>query len=396
MSFRFARCAVGAALFTALGGLSTAWAADPIKVGVALDISGPFAAPGAEVRDGINLAVKLLDGKLGGYPAEFIQADMAGNPEQARQLVDRLVQRDKIDLFTGPVASNVALAVGPTLFGAKIPYLTPNAGPSQFAGAQCNPYFFGISYQNDSMHEAAGQYAANKGYKKVVIMAPNYPAGKDALNGFKRLYKQPVADEIYTRVGQLDFAAELAQLRAAKPEAVYIFEPGGMGINFIKQFMAAGLAKDIVLISSPFTADEDIIPAIGEPMVGLFNASSWAHDLDNAANRKFVDAFRQAYGGRYPSLYAAFAYDAVMSMDAAVRQLGGKVSDREALRQALAKADFQSVRGTFKYGNNQFGIQDYYLREIGKDSAGKITNRLQPGKILSAHQDAYASQCAMK
>ena len=161
MSFRFARCAVGAALFTALGGLSTAWAADPIKVGVALDISGPFAAPGAEVRDGINLAVKLLDGKLGGYPAEFIQADMAGNPEQARQLVDRLVQRDKIDLFTGPVASNVALAVGPTLFGAKIPYLTPNAGPSQFAGAQCNPYFFGISYQNDSMHEAAGQYAAN-------------------------------------------------------------------------------------------------------------------------------------------------------------------------------------------------------------------------------------------
>ena len=210
---------------------------------------------------------------------------------------------------------------------------------------------------------------------------------RDRLNGFKRLYKQPVADEIYTRVGQLDFAAELAQLRAAKPEAVYIFEPGGMGINFIKQFMAAGLAKDIVLISSPFTADEDIIPAIGEPMVGLFNASSWAHDLDNAANRKFVDAFRQAYGGRYPSLYAAFAYDAVMSMDAAVRQLGGKVSDREALRQALAKADFQSVRGTFKYGNNQFGIQDYYLREIGKDSAGKITNRLQPGKILSAHQD---------
>lgn len=368
----------------------------PIKVGVALDISGPFAAPGADVRDGINLAVKLLDGKLGGVPAQFIQADMAGNPEQARQLVDRMVQRDKIDLFTGPVASNVALAVGPTLFAAKVPYLSPNAGPSQLAGAQCNPFFFGTSYQNDAMHEAAGQHAASKGYKKVVVMAPNYPAGKDAVNGFKRLYKQAVADEIYTKVGQLDFAAELAQLRAAKPDAVYIFQPGGMGINFIKQFMAAGLNKDIVLISSPFTADEDIIPAVGAPMVGLFNASSYAHDLDNPANKKFVAEYRKAYGGRYPSLYAAFAYDVVMNMDAAVKQLGGKLSDRNALVKALASAPFDSVRGSVKYGSNHFLVQDYYLRQVGKDASGRITNVLQPGKVLTAHQDSFVAQCAMK
>ena len=372
------------------------WAADPVKVGMALDLSGPFAAPGAEVRDGMNLAIKLLDSKLGGYPAQFIQADTAGNPEQARQLVDRMIQRDKIDLFTGPVPSNVALAIGPTLFAAKVPYLTPNAGPSPYSGAQCSPYFFGVSYQNDSMHEASGQYAANKGYKKMVIMAPNYPAGKDALTGFKRLYKLPVADEIYTKLGQLDFAAELAQLRSTKPDAVYIFQPGGMGINFIKQFTAAGLSKDIVLISSPFTADEDVIPAVGEPMVGLFNTSSWAHDLDNAANKKFVAEFRKAYGGRYPSLYAAFAYDVIMSMDAAVKEVGGKMDDKEALVKALAKANFASVRGTFKYGNNHFPIQDYYLRQVVKDASGKITNKLMPGKVLTAHQDAYASQCPMK
>lgn len=385
-----------AALCLAAGTASMATAAaGTVKVGVALDISGPFAGPGAEIRDGLNLAAKQLGNKLGGLPAEFLQADTAGNPETARQVADRFLKRDKVDFFTGPVGSNVVLAVGPSVFGAKVPFLSANPGPSQLAGAQCNPFFFGTSYQNDAMHEAAGQHAANKGYKKVVVLAPNYPAGKDAVNGFKRAYKQPVADEVYTKVGQLDFAAELAQLRAAKPDAVYIFQPGGMGINFIKQFMGAGLNKDIVLISSPFTADEDIIAAVGEPMVGIFNASSYAHDLDNAANKQFVAEFQKAYG-RLPTLYAAFAYDVVMNIDAAVKSLNGKLDDRAAVAKAVKTAKFNSVRGPVSYGNNQFLVQDYYLRQVVKTKDGKITNALQPGKLFTAHQDSYASQCGMK
>lgn len=384
-----------AAFAAGLTAASMAHAADPIKVGVALDISGPFAGPGAEIKDGLNLAAKLLDNKLGGVPAEFIQADSAGNPETARQLVDRFVKRDKVDFFTGPVGSNVVLAVGPTLFGAKVPFLSANPGPSQLAGKQCNPYFFGTSYQNDAMHEAAGKHAADKGYQKVVVLAPNYPAGKDAVNGFKRAYAKPVADEVYTKVGQLDFAAELAQLRAAKPDAVYIFQPGGMGINFIKQFMGAGLNKDIVLISSPFTADQDVIAAVGEPMVGIFNASSYAHDLDNAANKQFVAEFQKAYG-RLPTLYAAFAYDVVMNLDAAVKSLGGKLDDKAAVAKAIKNAKFDSVRGNVSYGNNQFLTQDYYLRQVVKTADGKITNALQPGKIYAAHQDSFAAECSMK
>ena len=385
-----------AALCLAAGSASlAAAAAETIKVGVALDISGPFAGPGAEIRDGLNLAAKQLGNKLGGLPAEFLQADTAGNPETARQVADRFLKRDKVDFFTGPVGSNVVLAVGPSVFGAKVPFLSANPGPSQLAGAQCNPFFFGTSYQNDAMHEAAGQHAANKGYKKVVVLAPNYPAGKDAVNGFKRAYKQPVADEVYTKVGQLDFAAELAQLRAAKPDAVYIFQPGGMGINFIKQFMGAGLNKDIVLISSPFTADEDIIAAVGEPMVGIYNASSYAHDLDNATNKQFVAEFQKAYG-RLPTLYAAFAYDVVMNIDAAVKSLNGKLDDRAAVAKAVKTAKFNSVRGPVSYGNNQFLVQDYYLRQVVKTKDGKITNALQPGKLFTAHQDSYASQCGMK
>ncbi len=203
-------------------------------------------------------------------------------------------------------------------------------------------------------------------------------------------------DEIYTKVGQLDFAAELAQIRSAKPDAIYIFQPGGMGINFIKQFAATGLGKSMVLISSPFTADEDVIPAVGDAALNLVNASVYAHDLNNPANKKFVAEFRKAYSNRYPSLYAAFAYDAVMSMDAAVREVGGNMVDREALVKALAKANFQSVRGAFKYGSNHYPIQDYFLRQVSKDASGKITNKLIGEKVLTAHQDAYVAQCAMK
>ncbi|SAI48555.1 ABC transporter substrate binding protein [Bordetella ansorpii] len=368
--------------------------ADPIKVGIANDISGPFAALGAEARDGFNLAIKQLGGKLGGQPAEFLQTDMGGNPEQARQLATRYIQREKVDFFTGPIGSNVALAVGPALFAAKIPYLSNNPGPSQYAGAQCNKFWFGTTYQNDAFHEVAGKVAADRGYKKMFIIAPDYPAGKDALTGFKRGYKADVAQERYTKLGQIDYAAELAEVRAAAPDAVYIFLPGGMGINFVKQFVAAGLSQNIALVGPGFSADEDVIPAVGEPMIGMVNTAQWAHDLDVPRNKQFVDAFRKEYNGRYPSVYAAQAYDVIMAMDAAVKQAGGKAGDRDAIVAALEKADFPSVRGAFTYGRNHYPIQAYYARQVGKDAQGRITNKLI-GKVYDKHQDVYVGECKL-
>ena len=372
---------------------SVSSAAEPIKVGLALDLSGPFAAGGAEARDGFNLAIKLLDDKLGGYPAEFIQADTAGSPDQAKQVVDRFIQQNKIAFFTGPTPSNVALAVGPSLFAAKIPYITSNPGPSQYAGAQCNPYFFGLSYQNDTWDEAAGQHATNKGYKTAFIIAPNYPAGRDHLTGFKRTFKGEIVAEVYGKVGQIDYAAELAQVRAAKPTVVYFFLPGAMGINFIKQFVASGLSKDTTLVTNPASADEDTIAAVGEPMLGLFSGAPWAHDLPNASNQKFVAEFRKTYK-RYPTFYAAQAYDAILAIDAAVRDVHGNVQDKPAVLKALKAASFESVRGPFKYGNNHYPIQDYYLQVIGRNGDGAITNRTL-GTVLKNHRDAYYSQCAM-
>ena len=381
------------ALALALSGVvaTHAYAAD-IKVGIALDISGPFAALGAEARDGFELAIDKLGSKLGGQPAEFLRSDFGGSPEQANQLVARFLQRDKITFFTGPIGSNTALAVGPALFAAKVPYLSANPGPSAYAGEKCSPWFF-AQYQNDTYDEAAGKVANEKGYKQVVLIAPNYPAGKDHLNGFKRLYKGEVKDEIYTKLGQIDYAAEIAQIRAAKPDAVFFFLPGAMGINFVKQFVGGGL-KDIPLIAPGFSADEDVIQAVGEPMLGVLNTAHWTHDLAIPANTEFVAAFRQKYDGRYPSVYAAMAYDTLMAMDAAVRDAGGKADNPEALIKALKSPTFKSVRGEFKYGANNFPVQNYYLREVGKDAQGRLTNKLV-GTTLQNHQDAYVGACKM-
>ncbi len=366
---------------------------EPVKVGLLSTLSGPGAGLGVDIRDGFQLAVKLAGGKLGGRTAEVVIADDQASPDVGRQTADRLIKRDKVDFLTGVVFSNVMLAVGAPTFQSKTFYISANAGPSQYAGEQCNPYFFSASWQNDNLHEVVGKTVTDKGFKRVALIAPNYPAGKDALAGFKRFYKGAVASETFTQLNQLDYGAELSQLRATKPDAVYIFLPGGMGINFIKQFVGAGLSKDMTLFGPGFSADEDVIKAVGEPMLGMFNSSQWAHDLDNAANKTFVAAFEKEYG-RIPSLYASQGYDAARLIDAAVRDTKGKLDDKVAVRKALEAARFESVRGAFKFNTNHFPIQDYYLRVVTKNAQGKVTNRTL-GTVFKNQADAYVGSCKM-
>jgi branched-chain amino acid transport system substrate-binding protein len=365
----------------------------PVKVGLLSTLSGPGAGLGVDIRDGFQLAVKLSGGKFSGKTVDVIVADDQASPDVGRQTADRLVKRDKVDFMTGIVFSNVMLAVGAPTFQSKTFYISANAGPSQYAGEQCNPYFFSASYQNDNMHEAVGKVVTDKGFKKVALIAPNYPAGKDAIAGFKRFFKGEVASETYTTLNQLDYGTELSKLRATKPDAVYIFLPGGMGINFIKQFVGAGLSKDITLFGPGFSGDEDVIKAVGDPMLGMFNTSQWGHDMDNAANKKFVAEFEKAYG-RLPTLYAAQGFDAARLIEAAVRDSKGKLDDKAAVRKALEAAKFDSVRGAFKFNSNHFPIQDYYLRVITKDAKGRVTNRTL-GTVFKAHSDAYAASCKM-
>jgi branched-chain amino acid transport system substrate-binding protein len=381
------------ALAASLAVAGAAHAADAVKVGLLSTLSGPGSGLGIDIRDGFQLAVKHAGGKLGGLPAEVVVVDDQQNPEVARQSAERLVKRDKVDFMTGIVFSNLLLAVAPPVFQSNTFYISANAGPSQLAGPQCNPYYFNVAYQNDNQHEAMGKTVTDKGFKRVALLAPNYPAGKDALAGFKRYFKGEVVSETYTPLNQLDYGSEVSKMRAAKPDAVYIFLPGGLGINFIKQFVGAGLSKEMTLFGPGFSADEDVIRAVGEPMLGMFNTSQWAHDLDNAANKRFVADFQKEYG-RLPTLYAAQGYDAARLMDAAVRDTKGKLDDKKAVRKALEAAKFESVRGAFKFNTNHHPIQDYYLRVITKDAQGRVTNRTL-GTVFKAHADAYASTCKM-
>ena len=380
-------------LAASLAVAGAAHAADAVKVGLLSTLSGPGSGLGIDIRDGFQLAVKHAGGKLGGLPAEVVVVDDQQNPDVARQSAERLVKRDKVDFMTGIVFSNLLLAVAPPVFQSNTFYISANAGPSQLAGTQCNPYYFNVAYQNDNQHEAMGKTVSAKGFKRVALLAPNYPAGKDALAGFRRFYTGEVVSETFTPLNQLDYGSEISKIRAARPDAVYIFLPGGLGINFIKQFVGAGLSKETTLFGPGFSGDEDVIRAVGEPMLGMFNTSQWAHDLDNAANRRFVADFQKAHG-RLPTLYAAQGYDAARLIDAAVRDTKGRLDDRKAVRKALEAAKFDSVRGAFRFNTNHHPVQDYYLRVVTKDSQGRITNRTIE-TVFKGHADAYAGACKM-
>lgn len=377
-----------------LGALSlSAQAADKIKIGFISTLSGPGGVLGVAIRDGFNLALEHTDGKVGGLPVEVIIEDDQQKPDIAKQLADKMTKRDKVDFVTGVVFQNIMQAVEQPVFQAQTYLISANTGPSDLAGERCNPLFFASSWVSDSYSEATGKNVNDKGYKNVFVIAPNYPGGKDVVNGFKRFYKGAYAGEVYTKLGQLDYAVELSQLRAAKPDAVFFFLPGGMGVNFLKQYHQAGLNKEFPLFGTGWSFDQDTLAAVGEPTLGALNAAHWNLDIDNPQNRKFVADFEKKYG-RLPNEFAAQGYDALMLIDAAVRDVKGKVEDKDALRKALEAANFKSVRGPFRFNRNHFPIQNYYLRQVVKDDKGRYVNKTV-ATIFTDHPDAYVAACKM-
>jgi len=366
-----------------LAGVSVS-VADPVKVGMITTLSGGGASLGIDSRDGFLLAVK----QSGNTDIEVIVEDDAQKPDLAVQLADKLIQSDKVDVLTGIVWSNLAMAVVPSAVAQNKFYLSTNAAPSALAGAGCNPNYFSVSYQNDNLHEAAGEYANTAGMKKVFIMAPNYPAGKDSLAGFKRFYKGEVTSEIYTELGAQDYASEIAQIRASGADGVFFFLPGGMGISFMKQYAGAGV--DVPLIGPAFSFDQNILQAVGDAALGVKNTSTWSKDLDNQANKDFVAAYQAEYD-RLPSIYAAQGYDTANLLISAMG--AAAVTDQDAFRKALESADFNSVRGKFSFGPNHHPIQDIYVREVIKE--GDIFTNKIVDTALADRGDAYAADCKM-
>jgi branched-chain amino acid transport system substrate-binding protein len=366
---------------------------EKLKIGIIATLSGPPAVLGQQLRNGFNLAVKDLNGKLGGRDVEVIVADDELKPDLAVNKVKALVDRDKVDFVVGPIFSNILAAImKPVTEGGAI-LISPNAGTSNFAGKECNPNFFVTSYQNDQVFAVSGKHAQDTGIKKAFLMAPNYQAGKDALAGFKAFFKGDIADEVYVPLNQLDFSAELAKIAAAKPDAIYVFLPGGMGVNFVKQFRQAGLANNVTFLSA-FTVDESTLPAQQDAALGFFGGANWAPDLDNPQNKRFVAAYEKEFGA-VPATYAFQAYDAALLIDSAVRQVQGNVANRKALRAAMMKAEFASLRGGFKFNTNHYPIQDFYLVKVAKRADGKFETQIVK-KVFENYADPHAKDCAMK
>ena len=371
-------------LATAAAALAAGGAMADVKVGMITTLSGGGASLGIDTRDGFMLAME----KANRDDVEVVIEDDQRKPDIAVQLADKMIQSEKVDVLTGIVWSNLAMAVVPAATAQGLFYLSTNAAPAQLAGKGCNANYFSVSYQNDNLHEGAGAYATQAGFKNTFILAPNYPAGIDSLTGFKRFYEGDLAGEVYTKLGQTDYAAEIAQIRASGADSVFFFLPGGMGISFLKQYADSGV--DLPVVGPAFSFDQGILQAVGEAAVGVKNSSTWSKDLDNEANAAFVAAFQQKYD-RLPSIYAAQGYDTANLLLSAIDK--ADVNDDAAFAAALKEADFASVRGEFSFAANNHPIQNVYVREVIKEG-DVFTNKIV-GTALEDHANAYVDECKM-
>ena len=367
-----------------VGAMVSTAQAETVTVGMITTLSGGGAGLGVDVRDGFQLALEMA----GEHSIRLVVEDDAQRPELAVQIAERMIQSERADILTGIIWSNLAMAVVPSTVAQDIFYISPNAGPSALAGANCHPNYFNAAWQNDMLHEAAGQHANVLGYENTFIMAPNYPAGTDALTGFKRYYEGELAGELFTQVGQTDYAAEIAEIRASGADSVFIFLPGGMGISFMRQYEQSGV--DLPIVSAGFSFDQDVLPAMGSAALGVINTSQWSPDLDNAANEAFVSAFQQAYD-RLPSLYASQGFDTANLILSALSS--ADISDSDAFRDALRAADFASVRGDFSFASNHHPVQTVYVREV-VEVDGVLTNRIID-TAFEEHRDVHGENCNM-
>lgn len=377
----------------ALAAGATVQAQEPVRIGFLAELSGPQGVLGQDQYDGFMLAVERNGGKLGGAPVQVFREDSQLKPEVAVQLAQKLIEKEKVSIITGITFSNIMMAVHKPITDKQVFLIGSNAGPAPIAGPQCSPYGFVVSWQNDVQAEVVGKYAADKGFRKVYALAPNYQAGKDYIAGFKRYYKGELAGETYTPLNQQDFSAEISQIAAAKPDAVFVFYPGGLGINFVRQYQQAGLMGKMPLLSTG-TTDGSTLPALREAALGAITGSFWGPEFDNPQSKRFVEEFEKKHK-RIPSQYAAQGYDSAMLLDSAIAKVRGNVGDKPSFMAAIKAADFKSVRGPFMFNHNNFPIMDMPVLQVAKDAAGRVSLKTI-GFPLRNHEDAYHQQCPLK
>jgi branched-chain amino acid transport system substrate-binding protein len=385
--------ALAAALAALLTAVTPAMAQQKIKIGFITTMSGPQGVIGAYMKDSVELALDHLGRKVGGMDVEVVYGDDQTKPDVGVQVAEEMLKKHNVDLVAGIIWSNVMMAVQPVVNGAGKIMVGSNAGASPLAGSQCNELYFSTSWNNDQSPEAMGKFLQDSGVKDLYVLAPNYQAGKDMVAGLKRYYKGTIVEEIYTKLGQQDYQAEITQLRAKNPKAVFAFYPGGMGVQFVRQYHQAGLRERIPLYTV-FTVDETTLPAIKDAAIGQYEARFWSPDMDTAASKKYVGDFRKKFGYT-PSFYGAQSYEGILLIDSAVKAVKGKVSDSKAMVQAMRKADYDSIRGRYKFNVNHHPIQNFYLLKAVKGGQDGAEMKIEK-KVFDSHKDSYYQDCKMK
>jgi branched-chain amino acid transport system substrate-binding protein len=367
-------------------------AAETVKIGFITTLSGPQGVIGEHMKNSVELALDHLGRKIGGLDVEVIYGDDQVKPDVGKQLADEMLKKHKVHFVSGVIWSNVMIAEAPTVTGAGTFMIGTNAGPHELAGKMCHEMFFTTSWQNDQTPEAMGKYMSDQNLTDVYVMAPNYAAGKDMVQGFKRYFKGKIVDEVYTKLGQTDYQAEISQLRAKNPKAAFVFYPGGMGIQFLKQYAQAGLREQIP-VYSVYTVDEISLPAVKEAALGNFETRYWSPDLKNEANAKYVGDFKKKYG-KTPVFYGAQSYDGIMLIDSAVRAVKGDLGNKKGMIAAMRKAEYKSTRGPYTYNVNHFPIENFYLLKAVQAGAD-IEMQIQK-TVFESHKDSYYKDCPMK
>jgi branched-chain amino acid transport system substrate-binding protein len=370
-------------------------AADTIKIGFVSTFSGPTAVIGNDMRNAFELALDHMGRKMGGKPVEVIYEDDTFKPDVGKQKTEKLIQSDRVDFIAGYIWSNVLLASLKPIVDSKTMLVIANAGPSQVAGELCSPYVFSTSWQNDQTPQAMGEYMNQKGVKSVFLIGPNYAAGKDMLAGVKSTFKGEIKGEEYTVwPSQLDFSAELSKARASGAASIFVFYPGAAGVQFLNQYAQAGIKAQIPLYTA-FTIDETTLPLQKENALGVPGAQEWVNDLPNDQNKKFVADYRKKHPDLRPSFYGAQSYDAAQLIASAVEAVKGDTSKKDEMKAAMEKANFKSVRGPFKFGNNHVPVQNFYLQDVVKDDQGALVLKTV-ATIVKDSQDRFADKCPMK
>jgi branched-chain amino acid transport system substrate-binding protein len=388
------RVLVAAGAVLALGAGPALAQSKSVKIGFISTFSGPTAVIGNDMRNSFELALDHLGRRMGGLPVEVVYEDDQQKPEVGKQKTQKLIESDRVDFIVGYIWSNVLLASLKPAVDSKTFLISANAGPSQIAGELCSPYFFSTSWQNDQTPQAMGLYMNQKGVKTAFLIGPNYAAGKDMLAGVASTFKGKVIGQELTKwPDQLDFSAELSKARAAKPDAIFVFYPGAAGVQFLSQYAQAGLKGQIPLYTA-FTIDELSLPHQKDLALGVPGAQEWVNDLPNDANRKFVADYKAKYKSS-PSFYGAQSYDAVGLINSAVVAVKGDLSKKDDMRRTMEKADFKSVRGPFKYGNNHVPIQNFYLQDVVKNADGELVLKTV-ATIVENDQDRFHDKCPMK